>query len=355
VSTARDSDLPTQRARVLWQLTFDLEVRTTPVALADGLVITLAGGDTSVLRRLALDGGAPVWSTDLHHQVVGSPVRTGSLLAVPLAGGHIGAFDVADGAPLRPAWAPLPTPAHAELAAAGGRVFARCGHGVDATLSCYLVGQSRPAWVVPDPASGGEATRMRTTNGVLVVASAREDDGVVIAGVDVETGHRRWLHREAGSRLHDLWAIGGIVDVVTSSGVIGLEAATGEHRTTRFAGFPLDSARAVGEHLVAMMEGHMGPVLLCFHIVTQRLIGRISRAMTRLVGAHAGEVLVTLINGEPIFYAIPSLEPLDLPEAEAISPPGVTAWSRDVSYVVSLDQHTVTAIDLDAPERPTSA
>lgn len=347
MSTARESAPPTQRARVLWQLVPDMAIRNRPLALADGVVVTWERGDSCGLRRLAAEDGATVWDRALDHRPVGAAVRTGGLLAVPLSGGFIGTYAASDGAPLGPAWAPLPCPAHAELAAAGGRVFARCGHGADATLSGYVVGEAAPAWVVPDPAGGAEA-RMRSTAGVLVLASAQEGDGIIVAGVDQETGRLLWTHREDGTTLHDLWSVGGIVDVVTSSGVVGLDAATGEHRTTRFSGFPLDSARAVGEHLVAMMEGHMGPVLLCFNIVTQRLVGRISRAMTRLVGAHGSEALITLINGEPIFYALPSLEPLDLPESDAINPPGVTAWSRDICYVVSQDQRAVTAVDLDA-------
>lgn len=331
-----------------------MTVRNGPLALADGVVVTWERGDSCGLRRLASDDGATVWDRALDHRPVGAPVRTGGVLAVPLAGGFIGTYAVANGAPRAPAWTPLPCPAHAELAAAGGRVFARCGHGVDATLSCYVVGEAAPAWVVPDPANGSEA-RMRSTGGVLVLASPQEGDGILVAGVDQQTGEVLWTHHSDGTTLHDLWSVGGIVDVVTSSGVVGLDAATGEHRTTRFSGFPLDSARAVGEHLVAMMEGHMGPVLLCFHIVTQRLVGRISRAMTRLVGAHGSEALITLINGEPIFYALPSLEPLDLPESDAINPPGATAWSRDICYVISQDQQTVTAVDLDAKARPETA
>jgi len=347
VATAHDTDTPTQRARVLWQQGFTAEIRATPLALGGGVVVSLERPDGALLRRVEADEGATVWEHDLGHHTVGPPVRTGELIAIPLAGGHLATVSAADGSPIEPAWTPLPGPAHDDLVAAGGRVFVRCGHGDGASLSCYVAGRARPAWTVPDPAAGALHARMRVTRGVLVVAAAHDEDGVIVIGVDCESGRGRWSHRSDALVLHDLWAVGGVVDVVTSSGVVGLDATTGEHRTTRFTGFPLDSARAVGEHLVAMMEGHMGPVLLCFHIVTQRLVGRISRAMTRLVGAHESEALITLINGDPVFYAIPELTPVDLPEAEAINPPGVTAWSRDVVYVVSEDGHLLTAVDLD--------
>lgn len=350
MATAPETDTPSQRARVVWQQAFSSELQMPPLALGDGLLIAVERGDTALLRRLDAADGATVWERDLGRRTVGPAARTGDLVAIPLTGGHFATLSVHDGSPLGPAWAPLPSPAHPDLIAASGRVFVRSGHGDGATLTCYLEGRAIPAWVVPDPAGGTLHAQMRFTRGVLVVASPFDGAGVVALGVDGATGRTRWAYESDATALHDVWAVAGIVDLVTSSGVVGLDAFTGEQRSTRFSGFPLDSARAVGDHLIAMMEGHMGPVLLCFHTVTQRLVGRISRAMTRLVGAHPSEALITLINGDPVFYALPDLTPLELPEADAINPPGLTAWSRDMVYVVSEDRRVLTAVDLDVPE-----
>ena len=350
-SSAPDSPIPSSRARVLWQLAFDMDVRTPPLALADGLVLSLDRGRRSELRRLALDDGTTRWTRELPHRAHGGPVRTGGALAVPLVNGQVQALRLDDGALWGPAWT-LPGPPNPTLGAAGGHFFARCGQGVDAALHALAPGRPAPLWSVPDPLAGADTARLRVTDGVLVLAGALpEADTVVIAGVDPATGRLLWSHREATSRLLDLWAVAGLVDVVTSSGVLGLVAGTGELRSARFGGFPLESACAVGEHLIAMMEGHMGPVLLCFHLVSQRLVGRVSRAMTRLVGAHANEVLVTLINGDPVFYTLPSLDQIDFPEIEALSDPKLTVWSRDVCYVLGADERTLTAVDLDPPRR----
>ncbi len=95
----------------------------------------------------------------------------------------------------------------------------------------------------------------------------------------------------------------------------------------------------------------MGPVLLCFDLVSQRLHGRISRAMTRLVGAHPNEVLVTLVNGDPAFYALPALAAVGLPESHAVGTPLYASWSRDVCYVVPEHRRSISAIDLEVVTR----
>lgn len=330
-------------ARIAWQLAPDATLDAMPLAVADGVVIALGRGDETELRRVALDDGATVWAERLSGRAAGPPVRTGDVLAVPLAGGRVSVHGLRDGAPLA-AWDA--SGAHCgPIGAFRGAIFVRSQDTRGPRLSRVEDGEVR--WTCPDPLGGCDGGQMRATDGALVIAGATAPGRVVAAGVDLEDGRALWRHEEPATLLNDLWAVGGIVDVVMNTCVRGLDARTGEARPVRFSGFPLDMARAVGEHLVAMMSGHTGPVLLCFHLVSQQHLGRVTRAMSRLVGAHAEEALVILDSGDAVFYALPELEPLDFPEPGALGAPQHVVWAQHACYVVSDDGRTLTAIDLD--------
>ncbi|MCA9518223.1 MAG: PQQ-binding-like beta-propeller repeat protein [Myxococcales bacterium] len=337
-----------QKARIVWQLAVDSEIRSPPLALADGVLLVLERDGHGVLRRLPLEEGRPAWSAPLDARPAGGPVRTGDVVAVPLADGRIAAFRLATGEPMLPAWPALETPAVPPLAGLGGVIYARSYRGGHPRLTALAVGQAEPLWEVPDPIPTSPDARFRQTAGVIVAGGTLGGEQVVVTGLDPATGKALWSHAEADCVLHDLWAVGGIVDVVTSASVVGLLADGGELRNIRFTGFPFDSAYAVGEHLVTLMDGHMGPVLLSFDVVSQKLIGRVSRAMTQLVAAHAEEVLVTRVGGEAAFYTVPALESIAFPEAYATPAPRFASFARDVCYVVPDHGRSITAIDLNA-------
>lgn len=337
-----------QKARIVWQLATDSEIRSPPLALADGVLLVLERDGHGVLRRIPLEDGRPAWSTPLAARPAGGPVRTGDVVAVPLSDGRIAAFRLATGAPLAPAWAPLETPAVPPLAGSGGVIYARGQRGGHPRLAAFAVGRAEPLWEVPDPLPTSPDARFRQTGGVVVVGGTLGGEQVAVTGLEPATGKLLWTHAESDCVLHDLWAVGGIVDVVTSASIVGLLAEGGELRNIRFTGFPFDSAYAVGEHLVTLMDGHMGPVLLSFDTVSQKLIGRVSRAMTRLVAAHAEEVLVTRVGGEAAFYTLPNLESIAFPEAYAIPAPRFASFARDVCYVVPEHGRSITAVDLNA-------
>lgn len=329
-------------ARVAWQLAPAATLDAIPLAVADGVVVALGHSDHTELRRIALDDGATVWTERLAGRATGAPVRTGALLGVPLSDGRVSVHRLRDGAPIG-AW-DARGPHRGPIAAFRGAFFVRSGADGEARLS--RVDGEATRWSCPDPLTGCGGGLMRATDGVLVAAAAAADR-VVATGLDIEDGRLLWRHEEPATVLNDLWAVGGIVDVVMNTCVRGIEARTGEARPVRFSGFPLDEARAVGEHLVAMMSGHTGPVLLCFHLVSQRHLGRVTRAMSRLVGAHSEEALVVLDSGDAVFYALPELEALDFPEPAALGAPQHVVWAQHACYVVSNDRRTLTAVDLD--------
>ncbi len=339
--------VPAQQARVLWQIAFAQEVSVPPLALADGIVIALTRAREHTLRRLDAHGEA-VWSAPLERAPVAAPVRSGRLLAIALEGGQIAAMDLTTGAPLGRGWAPLGGPILAPIAALGGRIYARVGEGAKASLVALEPAATSPLWRSADPSGGGPQALMRLTDGILIYAGTAPDgSATLVRGLDPTTGAQRWAHAEIDCELNDLWAVGGVVDLITTNRVVGLDPRTGQVRNARFTSFPLEDARAPGDQLVAMMDGHTGPVLLCFDLVSQRLHGRISRAMTRLVGAHPNEAMVTLVNGDAALYALPGLSLVDLPESQALGTPLYAAWSRDLCYVVPDHRRALTAIDLE--------
>lgn len=348
VMRARTDTAPRQQARILWQLALDGDIHTQPTALADGVLMVIDRDGGCEVRRVDLDVGDVQWARQLRRQAVGRAARTGDLVAIPLAKGGLAGLRLADGEPIKPAWQPASAAWVGPIAAHGGRVFGRWGSGKSARLGGYVPGQKEPLWTVVDPLAGADDGRMHFTAGRLLVAGNRANEAMVIAAVDPATGETLWTHTSADLRVNRVWAIGGVIDVVTHTNVVGLEVETGEKRTTRFAGFPLETATTSGGQLVAMMEGHMGPVLLSFDMISQNLVGRVSRAIEGLTGAHPAEVMVQLVGGEPAIYTLPDLESVGLPEAEALHSPRWVAWARDVAYVVAGHGRTITALDLDS-------
>ncbi|MFT7582403.1 MAG: hypothetical protein ACI9MR_004085 [Myxococcota bacterium] len=348
VMSAHTDTAPRQQARILWQLALDGDIQKPPMALADGVLIIVDRDVGCEVRRVSLESEGVTWRRPLDTPAMGQLARSGHVIAVPSAKGELARLSLADGTPLKPDWEPANAAWVGPLKAHGGRFYGRSGTGKGARLSCYVPGQRKPLWMTSDPLAGSDDGRLNYSAGRLLLAGNHAVEGMLVTAFAPGTGEVLWTHRNPELRVNRLWAIGGIIDVVTHTNVVGLSVETGEKRTTRFAGFPLETATTSGGQLVAMMEGHMGPVLLSFDMVSQNLAGRVSRAIEGLIGAHPAEVMVQLAGGEPALYTLPGLETVGLPEADALQNPRWIAWARDVAYVVAGHGRSLTALDLNS-------
>jgi hypothetical protein len=165
----------------------------------------------------------------------------------------------------------------------------------------------------------------------------------------METGEARWTNQDGEGHLNDLWAVAGLTDLVTDvDGILGIDTATGRTRNQRFSNFPFQRALAVGESFVMVTETKGDRVIFCFNSVGENITGKMRDPIDRIIAASPGEVLATREDGSLALFALPGLDPVALPEAEQIGAVLTAYFARDVAYLLSDDQHTLTALDLDA-------
>ncbi len=343
---------PAQQARILWQVRCDTPVGRRLLPIASGVIVPTGRGSRTAIRRIGLSTGDTLWEATLDAPAAASIARTGRTLAVPLTAGRLASLDILDGAPTPFSWQRVMGELADPVYAHGGRVYLRLMPGTGARLVAFEVGRDAPLWTVTDPTRGASGTRLAVTRDRLIVAGAATRETVSVTAFDLADGQLRWQQDKLDGQLLDLWALAGVIDVLTSEeGLFGLDAETGAIRSHRHADLPSPRAWLAGDSLLALTKQKSEQTLFCMNAMGEQVTGRLREPQDRLervIGAHPGEVLVSRPGGAPALYRLPGLEPIALPEADAIGPTHSVTWARDVAYLVSEDRHTITALELQA-------
>ena len=337
----------TRRIRLAWQLWLDGELRRTPLPLADGLVVVLDRPGSSVALRLDEDGKT-VWQVELPGVASGEPARTQGFLAVPLGGERVVVVDLAQGRLQRTDVAVQGSPLHGGIAALGGRLWVRFGHTSDGLGPFLAVLDLERAVdglrLFPDPLGDAIETRCRRTNRTLVAAAEHPDGSAVLVGLDEVTTRVIWRHELPGTGVVDLWAAGGLVDLVLSHAVCSWDGRTGAPLTRRFEGLALEGARLAGETLLVPVpdNGHARR-LIAFDAATEEETG-VMLGVQRIIGASSDLALLRDTAGDTILAELPSLGALSIPEADAIEAAELVAFSRHGLWVVAHGGRSLSAL-----------
>jgi len=337
----------TRRIRLAWQHWLDGEIRRTPVPLADGLLVVLDRPGHSVALRLDSDG-KEVWQVDLGGVASGEPARTQGFLAVPVAGERVVVVDLAAGRLQRADVSVPGAPLRGGITALGGRLWVRLGQTRDG-LGPFLavLDIERPAdgmRLFADPLGAAIETRCRRTNRTLVAAAEHPNGNAVLVGLDEVTARVLWRHELPATGVNDLWAAGGLVDIVLSHSVCSRDARSGAALTRRFEGFALEGARLSGQTLLVLVpeNGH-GRRLLAYDAATEEQTG-VMFGVQRIIGASSDLALLRNIGDEAVLVELPSLAVQPLPEAEAIESAELVAFSRHELWVVAHGGRSLSAL-----------
>jgi len=337
-----------RRVDLAWQLWLDGELRRTPLPLADGLLLVLDRPGGSVALRLDSDG-REIWQVELPGVASSDPVRTQGFVAVALGGERVVVIDVAHGRLLRNGVAVHGAAVRGGIAAVGGRLWVRLGKTSDglgpflAVLDLMAPGDGLRLF--PDPLGSAIETRCRRTNNTLVAAAEHPNGNVLLVGLDESSARLLWQHELPQTGVVDLWAAGGLVDLVLSNGVRSWDARTGTPLTRRFAGHALEGARLAGETLLVLVpdNGH-GRHLRTFNACTEDATGRLL-AIQRVIGASSDLALLRDHDGNVMLVELPTLTPFTIPEADAIAGAELVAFSRHALWVVAHGGRSLTCLE----------
>lgn len=327
-----------RRIRLAWQLWLDGEIRRTPVPLADGVLVVLDRPGRSTAMRLDGDGGT-VWQVDLPGVASGEPARTQGFLAVPIDGERVVVVDLARGRVQRSDVSVPGASLRGGIAALGGRLWVRCGETRDG-LGPFLavLDLERPddgLRLFPDPLGAAIETRCRRTNRTLVAAAEHPGGGAVLVGLDEVTARVLWRQELPATGVVDLWAAGGLIDLVLGHSVRSWDARSGAPLTRRFEGLSLEGARLAGQTLLVLVpeNGHARR-LLAFDAATEEQSG-VMFGVQRIIGASSDLALLRNVGDEALLVELPGLAVQPLPEAEAIESAELVAFSRHELWVVA--------------------
>ncbi len=337
-----------RRVNLAWQLWLDGELRRTPLPLADGLLVVLDRPDVSVALRLDSEG-RELWQVELPGVASADPVRTQGFVAVPLGGARVVIIDVTLGRLVRASIAVEGASVRGGIAALGGRLWVRLGKTADG-LGPFLAVLDLTALddglrLFPDPLGAAIETRCRRTNNTLVAAAEAPNGDALLVGMDEATARVLWHHELPNTGIVDLWAAGGLVDVVLSGSVRSWDARSGKPLTRRFEGKALEGARLAGETLLVMVpdNGH-GRRLLSYEACTEDATGELL-GVQRIIGASSDLALVRGSDGLVMLVELPSLSPLTMPEADAIEGAELVAFSRHALWVVAHGGRSLTCLE----------
>ncbi len=344
---ATPSQHPSRRASLAWQLWLDGDVRRTPLPLADGLFVLLDRPSGSVALRL--DGeGREVWQLELPGVASADPVRTQGFVAVALDGASVVVIDVAHGRLMRARIAVDGASVGDGVAALGGRLWVRLGKSADG-LGPFLavldvMAPDDGVRLFPDPLGAAIETRFRRTNRTIVAAAEHNGTGHLV-GIDEASARVLWQHELPNTGIVDLWAAGGLVDVVLSIGVRSWDARSGMSLTRRFDGHELEGGRLAGETLLMLVpDRELGGRLLAYEAATEEPSGQMF-SVQRIVGASSDLTLVTDAVGGAVLAELPDLNPLAFPESDAIEGPVLAAFSRHAVWVVAHGGRSLSRIE----------
>ncbi len=338
----------TSIAHAMWQVRLDAPVAQALVPLADGVLVPMKRGARASVRRIQVDEGETVWETMFDGPLVAGLARTGDILAVPLTEGRLVALHVNDGSGHEVQWAQQMGEFCDPVMARMGSIFVRLMSGTGTKVQAFGVGKRAPLWAAEDPTESSPDARLAQAAGVVVMAGTSSDKRVTVAGLERDSGRVKWSNGDAEGTLQALWAVAGVVDVVTDAdGILGINPHTGKTRNQRFADFPFERAFEIGETLLMVTRAKGDRVMFSFTSLGEQIQGRLRDPLERVVGVSPSEVLVTMIDGSPALFTLPDLTRVELPEADVIGPCNQVAFSSDVAYLVSEDRHTLTALDLE--------
>jgi hypothetical protein len=161
------------------------------------------------------------------------------------------------------------------------------------------------------------------------------------------SGQHAWSRRNLGGYLLHSWSTCNLVDLVLDrGGICGLNGDDGTDRNQRLESIAYTDARIAGQSFLAVTEESDVRELLSLDSVSGELRGKLPTDITRVIGAHASEVLTEHPDGYPEMFSLPKLDPIELTEAKLIGKTHDVVWARDVAYLIAKDQRTITACDL---------
>lgn len=364
--TPRRAPSPERRVRLAWQVWLDGAVRRPPLALADGSIVVLDHAERGVSRvRRVDDDGETAWETTLGSLVCAPPVRSEGFLVLPCEGGRIEVLDVSTGVGLGEAIV-VDGELIPPVAALGGRIWARFG-GAAVHLPRRMIVQ-RPGVAesrieMEDPLAGAIDAHFKRTNQTVIATAETADGHVLVVGLDESHARVLWRARVEGTGVSDLWGAGGLVDIVCSDRVMSFDARSGSPLTTRFVGMDLQAARISGETLLVVGKGLNGhtthlagsaPAAVSsqrrYHVSTYESANETPRGVcedvSRVVGAGSDFIAVHLAHGPFALLELPDLEPVPLPEAEALEDAMHAAFSRHRAWIVAHGGQSLSALDV---------
>lgn len=327
------------RAALAWQLWLDGEIRRTPLPLADGVLVLLDRPTGTVAVRLDEDG-RELWAIELPGIASGDPVRTHGFVAVPIDGERITVIDVNQRKLQRHGVRVPGAVVRGGIAALGGRLwirFSETSDGLGPFLAVFDVHAPDEApRLHPDPLGVAIETRCRRTNNTVVAAAEHPGGHAIVVGLDETTARVLWRHELPETGVVDLWAAGGLVDLVVSDGLQSWDARSGQRLTRRFGGRALEGSRLAGETLLVLAPHDDGDArqLLAFNACTEELTGT-HAAVQRILGANSDLALARDHGGLPRLFDLPQLLPLTLREADALEGCELVAFSRHALWVVA--------------------
>jgi hypothetical protein len=316
--------------------------------LADGVVVLVDRSDRSLAIRLD-DDGKELWQVELPGISSSDPVRTHDFVAVPIDGDRVVVIDIRYGRIHGPSIGVPGATLHGGIAALGGRVWMRMSKTTDG-LGPFLAvtdlsNLDSGAHLHEDPFGDAIETRYRRTANTIVVAAEHPDGDATLVGLDERNAKVLWRHDLHQTGVIDLWAAGGLVDLVISDGVRSWEARTGRALTHRFDGRVLEGARLAGETLLVLVYNPaQGRGVQAYNAATEESVGEL-KDIVRILGASSDHALLRRTDGSPLLVELPNLKLLSIHDAEAIEDAELVAFSRHAVWVVAHGGRSLTCLE----------
>lgn len=342
------SQVESPEAATGWQLWLDGAIRRTPLPLADGVLVVLDRAEGSAAVRLG-DDGRVLWQLELPGTASADPQRTHDFAAVPIDGERVIVIDIKHGRQHGPSVGVPGATLHGCITALGGRLwlrFSESDDGMGPLLAvCDLATPDAGPYIHPDPLGDAIETRCRRTNKTIVAAAEHPDGHATLVGLDERKVKVLWKHELADTGVVDLWAAGGLVDLVTSDSLQSWDARTGHPLTRRFEGRVLEGARLAGETLLIPVYNPVhGRRLQAYNAATETELGDLPD-IARVLGANSDHALLRTSEGAPLLVELPELTRVAIRDTEAVDAAELVSFSRHALWIVGHGGRSLTCVE----------
>ena len=335
-----------RHSKVLWQRRVANAVDSKVLALAGGVLLSTRKADQCSLRLLHVRDGSQQWQASFVASDTLSVARTGQTV-VCVAPEALTLLHVGQRAVVHKVGVSQGRSFQKAICAKKGYIHAVSSDAKTHFISAIDARTGRLLWENELPESVSGKILLFTAGDHLVCVNQGPHQELGVDAYHRHSGQRTWSRRNLQGSVLDTWSTCNLVDLVLSrGGICGLNGADGTDRIQRLEALSYADARIAGQSFLAVTETSDVRELLSLDTLSGELRGKLPTDITRVIGAHASEVLTEHPDGYPEMFSLPKLEPVELAEAKAIGKTHDVVWARDVAYLVAKDRHTITALDL---------